>query len=55
MATEIGERLDDIVNPEITDSLIKKYQDKNQRVSDCKQTEAKCFSLIERIDGSLTK
>jgi hypothetical protein len=29
MAQEIGERLDEIVNPEITDSLIKKYQDKN--------------------------
>lgn len=37
MALEIGERLDEIVNPEIIDSLIKKYQDKNQRVSDCKQ------------------
>lgn len=29
MAQEIGERLDEIVNPEIIDSLIKKYQDKN--------------------------
>jgi hypothetical protein len=36
MAQEIGERLDEIVNPEITDSLIKKYQDKNQKVADCK-------------------
>lgn len=55
MAQEIGERLDEIVNPEITDSLIKKYQDKNQRVADCKQQETKCFSTIERIDTSLSK
>lgn len=51
MAQEIAERLDDIVNPEIIDSLIKKYQDKNQRVSDCKQQETKCFASIERIDS----
>lgn len=36
MAQEIGERLDEIVNPSIIDSLIKKYNDKNSRVSDCK-------------------
>ena len=44
MTKEISERLDDIVNPEFIESLIKKYQDKNQRVSDCKQQETKCFA-----------
>lgn len=55
MTKEIGERLDEIVNPEIIDSLIKKYQDKNQRVADCQQQETKCYSLIERIDSQLNK
>lgn len=55
MAASVGERIATIVNPQIIESLILKYTQKNNQVLECSKVETKSVNLLDKIDMSIQK
>jgi len=55
MTDEIAHRLDQIVNQQIIDELMKKYTVKNDMIEQCDQSSAKATACVEKINVLFAK
>lgn len=54
-ATEINERLLDIINADVLEELLEKYRNKEKLIEECEKSKAKAEKQQAKVDQTLDK